>query len=129
MIAKRDVGPAPRPAGGFELYTWFFMRVSGVLLLVLALGHLAIMHLVNSVDVIDYAFVASRYATPFWRTYDLLLLILALLHGLNGVRTMIHDYVRPRGWRLLSLSCLYVLGLMFLAIGSLVILTFQPARG
>ncbi|MBI3989017.1 MAG: succinate dehydrogenase [candidate division NC10 bacterium] len=126
---KREVGPTPRPAGGFELYTWFFMRVSGLLLLVLALGHLTIMHLINSVDAINYAFVASRYTTPFWRTYDLLLLILALLHGLNGARTIIDDYVRPRGWRLLSLSCLYVLGLIFLTIGSLVILTFHPAGG
>lgn len=129
MIGRRDVGPTPKPAGGFELYTWFFMRVSGLLLLLLALGHLTVMHLINSVEVINYNFVASRYATPFWRAYDLLLLMLALLHGLNGVRTIIEDYVRPRGWRLFSLSCLYVVGLIFLTVGSLVILTFQPVRG
>ncbi len=103
MRMNRNAGPTPKPAGGFELFAWFFMRVSGILLLVLALGHLTIMHLINSVDAIDYAFVASRYAAPFWRTYDLLLLILALLHGLNGVRTIIDDYVRPREWRLFSL--------------------------
>lgn len=123
----QTVGPRPRPVGGFELFMWFFMRASGILLLVLALGHLAIMHLINSIEVIDYAFVARRYATPFWRSYDLTMLILALVHGLNGLRTLIDDYVHPPGWRLLSLSLLYVVALVFLVVGSLVILTFQPA--
>lgn len=122
-------GPRPRPAGGGELYWWFFMRVSGVLLLLLALGHLATMHLINDVTAVSYDFVARRYATPFWRTYDLLLLWLALLHGLNGVRIIIDDYVRPRGWRVLSLSALYTVGFLFLVLGSMVILTFQPVRG
>ena len=115
-----------RPAGGFELYAWFFMRVSGIVLIGLALGHLVIMHILNSVDHIDYQFVAARYATPFWRTYDLVMLWLALLHGLNGLRTVIDDYVQAKSWRLISLSCLYVVGFIFLVLGSLVILTFQP---
>lgn len=122
-------GPRPRPLGGLELYAWFFMRVSGILLLVLALGHLAVMHLINSVDVVNYDFVARRYATPFWRTYDLTMLWLALVHGLNGVRTIVDDYVTARGWRVFSLSILYALGFVFLIIGSLVILTFQPVSG
>jgi succinate dehydrogenase / fumarate reductase membrane anchor subunit len=115
-----------RPAGGFELYAWFFMRISGIVLLGLALGHLVIMHITNSVDHIDYQFVAARYRTPFWRTYDLVMLWLALLHGLNGLRTVIDDYVQTKSWRLISLSCLWVVGLVFLVLGSLVILTFQP---
>jgi len=71
-------------------------------------------------------FVAHRFMTPFWRTYDLVMLWLALLHGLNGARTMIEDYVGARGWRVFSLASLYILGFIFLALGSLVILTFQP---
>lgn len=114
-----------KPLAGLELYAWFFMRASGILLLALALGHLAIMHLINSVDVINYEFVARRYATPFWRTYDLTMLWLALLHGVNGMRTIIDDYVRVRGWRVFSLSILYAIGFVFLVLGSLVIFTFQ----
>ena len=116
----------PRPESGFELYAWLFMRVSGAVLLLLALGHLAIMHVINNIEVIDYQFVARRYATPFWRTYDLVMLWLALLHGLNGTRTFIEDYVGAHGWRVFSLASLYVVGFVFLALGSLVILTFQP---
>ncbi len=120
-------GARPRPNNTFELYSWYFFRVSGILLLVLALLHLAIMHVINNVNVINYDFIAQRWASPLWRTYDLLLLFLALTHGLNGVRTLIYDYVQPRGWRVFSLSALYVVGLFFLLIGAQVIITFQPA--
>lgn len=116
----------PRPESGVELYAWLFMRISGVVLLFMALAHLAIMHVINNIEVIDYRFVVRRYATPFWRTYDLVMLWLALIHGLNGVRTVVVDYVYARGWRVVSLASLYVVGFIFVALGSLVILTFQP---
>jgi succinate dehydrogenase / fumarate reductase membrane anchor subunit len=115
-----------RPDSGLELYAWLFMRISGVILLLMALGHLAIMHVINNIEVIDYAFVARRYMTPFWRTYDLVMLWLAMLHGVNGVRMLVDDYISARGWRLVSLASLYVVGFIILALGSLVIFTFQP---
>lgn len=116
----------PRPAGGFELYSWLFMRISGLLLIFLALGHLFIMHILVGIENVDYSFVAQRYATPFWRTYDLLMLLLALFHGLNGARILIDDYVRTPGWRVFWITILYVVALVFTVIGSLIILTFQP---
>ncbi len=118
-----------RPESLLEVYSWIFMRVSGVGLVVLALGHLAIMHLVNNVDIINYGFVAQRFVTPFWRTYDFILLWLAMIHGLNGVRIMIDDYLIGRGWRTLALSVLAIVGIVFLTLGSLVIVTFQPVAG
>jgi succinate dehydrogenase / fumarate reductase membrane anchor subunit len=116
----------PKPESGLELYAWVFMRVSGLLLLFLALGHLLIMHIIHNVDHIDFQFVAARYATPFWRTYDLLMLWLAMIHGVNGIRTVLVDYVSARGWRVVSLASLFVLGFVLLTLGSLAILTFQP---
>ncbi len=119
-------GARPRPGSNFELYSWYFFRVSGVLLVFFALGHLAIMHLINNVDVIDYNFIAERWASPLWRTFDLILLFLALAHGVNGARVLINDYVYSRGWRTFAVSALYVTGLFFLLIGAQVIFTFQP---
>ena len=115
----------PRPESGLELYAWIFMRISGVVLLLLALGHLLIMHIIHNVDNIDFQFVANRYATPFWRTYDLMLLWLAMIHGINGVRTVLVDYVNARGWRLASLASLFLVGFVLLTLGSIAILTFQ----
>lgn len=129
-MATRSTYGRPRPSGSnFELYSWLFMRVSGVLLIFLALGHLAIMHVINSVENIDYDFVAARLAGPLgavWRIYDLLLLTLALLHGLNGLRIVLDDYVRSPAWRAIGLSAVYVIGAVFLVVGALVLFSFQP---
>jgi succinate dehydrogenase / fumarate reductase membrane anchor subunit len=113
------------PAGGFERFAWFFMRASGLVLLLLALGHLTIMHLINSIDDVDYAFVAARYATPFWRTYDGLMLTLALLHGYNGLRVVLTDYLKG-GWRLFVNWALGFLTLLLLILGLYVVFAFQP---
>jgi succinate dehydrogenase / fumarate reductase membrane anchor subunit len=121
-----SIAERPRPDSGLELYAWLFMRISGVVLLFMALGHLCIMHIINNIEVINYAFVAKRFATPFWRTYDLVMLWLAMIHGMNGIRTLVDDYISARGWRLVSLASLYVMSFIILALGSMVIFTFQP---
>lgn len=122
------VGARPRPTGGFELWAWVFMRVSGLLLLGLALGHLAIMHLLTSVEQINYAFVATRFAKLGWRVYDLVLLALALLHGLNGLRTILDDYLHAPRARRVALVLLSGLGVTLLALGAWVIIAFEPVE-
>lgn len=91
----------------------------------LVLGHFGYMHLLNGVEKINYEFVSKQYSTPFWKMYDTLLLTLALIHGSNGGRTLIDDYVHSRGWRALFLAVLYTTVFFFLIVGALVILTFQ----
>ncbi|MBW3590906.1 MAG: succinate dehydrogenase, partial [Actinobacteria bacterium] len=88
---------------GFEVWSWFFMRISGIVLLFLVLGHMAIMHVFGGgVERINFEFVAQRWDGLFWRTYDFPLLALALLHGVNGARIVIEDYIRWDGWRTLA---------------------------
>ena len=82
-----------RARGNFELWSWLFMRGSGVVLLVLVFGHLFVnLMLGQGIKAIDFAFVAGKWASPFWQIWDLLMLWLAELHGANGVRTIINDY-------------------------------------
>ena len=78
-------GTRPRPNGGAELFAWLFMRYSGIVLLLLALGHLFIMHVFNSIHVIDYDFVAKRYIGWFWRIYDGTMLWLAVILVFSGI--------------------------------------------
>jgi succinate dehydrogenase / fumarate reductase membrane anchor subunit len=118
-----------RPSTNFELYAWLFMRVSGVLMGFMVVGHVVIMHVVNQVEDINYAFAAERLANPFWRIYDLILLGLTLFHGLNGVRTVLDDYIHSRGWRVVAMTLLWTLGILFLIVGALVLFTFQPVTG
>src|SRR5690606_15936967 len=115
-----------RARSNFELITWFFMRISGVLLLFLVLGHLAIMHIVNDIADIDYAFVVGRWISPFWRIYDMLLLWLALIHGANGLRVIVDDYARHQGWRVFWKAVLYTITAVLLIMGTEVIVTFRP---
>jgi succinate dehydrogenase / fumarate reductase membrane anchor subunit len=119
-----------RPAqAGRERVMWYFMRISGLMLVLLALGHMLIMHVLVQLtgQEVNFAFVTSRWGTPFWRIYDLLLLVLALVHGVNGARIIIGDYVEPGGLRALLTWTLLGLGLVWLLLGILVIVTFDPA--
>ena len=124
-----DQGRRTRPTGGIELYAWLFMRVSGIVLIIMVLIHFAIMHVITDIRDINFAFVAKRFATPFWISYDLAMLILALCHGLNGLRTIIDDYVSSRPWRVMWLSVLYVVGLVFFVVGAVTLVTFRPDAG
>jgi len=119
-------GGRERPVGGFELFAWLFMRVSGIVLLLLALGHLAVMHLINTVDEIDFQFVVQRFQNPAWRIYDWLLLLLALIHGVNGFRMVLDDYLRPSGWRVLAKTVLYSITVLCLLAGTYVVLAWHP---
>lgn len=123
-------GGRARPAGsgGFELFSWYFFRISGLALVFLAVFHVIIMHVIHTVDEIDHAFIVDRWSSPFWQVYDFLLLTLALLHGVNGARVSIDDYVRSSGWRLAAYSALSLITLIFLVIGALAIITFDPSQ-
>ena len=118
-----------RPVGGFELWTWLFMRISGIVLLVLAVGHVIIMHLpAGGVSRINFGFVATRWQSPFWRTWDWALLVLALIHGINGLRVIILDYVRPPGARLALNMLFYTLGFILFVLGTVIVFTFDPSK-
>lgn len=102
------------------------MRISGLLLVFLAIGHVLIVHVINPVESVDFDFVVRRWQNPFWRIYDFLMLWLALIHGLNGMKYAVDDYVRSRGWQVFWTGVLWTIGFVFLVIGSLVIFLFQP---
>jgi succinate dehydrogenase / fumarate reductase membrane anchor subunit len=114
----------------FELYGWLFMRISGIVLLFLVLGHLFIMNILDGgVQRINFAFVAGRWASPFWQVWDLSMLWLAMLHGGNGMRTIINDYAERNQTRFWLKMLLYVSTAFIIALGTLVIFTFDPNIG
>jgi succinate dehydrogenase / fumarate reductase membrane anchor subunit len=103
------------------------MRLSGLLLLFFALVHFALTHLVNDVVDTDYDFVAERWHNPAWRVFDWMLLVLALSHGVNGLRWIVDDYVRRPGPRRAVKGVLYGLTGALVIVGTLTILAF-PTR-
>ena len=111
----------------FEMYAWVFMRLSGLLLVVLVFTHLFVNAFIDGgVQRISFAFVAGKYASPFWQVFDLALLWLAQLHGTNGLRVIINDYAERDGTRFWLKMLLYTATTLVIALGTLVIFTFDP---
>ena len=122
----------PRKARRFniEKWGWIYMRFSGIILVVLIFGHLFVNVVAGEgVKAIDFAFVAGKLANPFWIVWDMLLLWLALIHGANGMRTIINDYANNKRLRTVLLTALGVSTAALLILGTLVLTTFDPCIG
>ena len=122
----------PRKARRFniEKWGWIYMRFSGIILVVLIFGHLFV-NLVagEGVKAIDFAFVAGKLAQPFWVVWDTLLLWLALIHGANGMRTIVNDYANTPRLRKLLVGAIGISTAVLLILGTLVLTTFDPCIG
>ena len=100
-----------------------------LVLVFLAVGHLFIMHILNNVETINYAFVASRWTDPetgwIWRLWDLTMINLAVIHGFNGLRQVLYEYVtRPAAGSSPARSSGSV-AVVLIGIGGYAILMFQ----
>jgi len=111
----------------WEKWGWIYMRVSGVLLVVLIFGHLFVnLMMGEGISQIDFGFVAGKLSDPFWQWYDFFLLTLALIHGTNGMRTIVNDYVAKASVRRILHTALVASTGVLLVLGTLVLFTFDP---
>lgn len=120
--------PEVRKKGpNLEKWGWIYMRVSGVLLIVLIFGHLFVNLMVGEgIHAIDWGFVAGKMANPFWQWWDVLMLWLALIHGANGMRTIVNDYVTGEKVRSTLVWALWIAAGLLILLGTLVVFTFDP---
>ena len=110
----------------WERIGWMFMRGSGVLLVILVFVHLYSNLIAgDGVHQIEYQFVvADKFAVPFWLIWDALLLILALIHGTNGMRTIVNDYVYKPGPRKALTITLWTACAIEIILGLIVLIVF-----
>lgn len=125
MVSSGRAGGYGVTIPGADRLVWLFLRVSGVALVVLAGAHLVITHYVNVPTETTFDFVAGRWANPLWRTFDWLLLMSSLWHGVLGLRYSIGDYLRRPGLRVLGFAGMWVTGFAFMALGTVTIFTFS----
>ena len=119
--------PGNRPSS-FEVWWWSFMRISGVILVFLVLIHLYIMHIVGEgVERVDFEFVSNRWSNIGWKTFDWIMLFLALLHGTNGLRVIIDDYIHRPGTRIAIKATLYTITTVLMIMGTAVLVTFDAS--
>jgi succinate dehydrogenase cytochrome b556 subunit len=129
-ILSASNSSAPPTASGFEQFAWGFMRVSGLILVVLVFLHLFIMHLERDIVQVTGEFVIDRFrANPIWQFVDLAMLFFAWLHGLNGVRLVLTDYMRRGAPRKFVLYAIGAFGVVWLVAGSVVLFTFPLGVG
>ena len=129
---------------GSERFWWQYMRISGVLMVPLVFGHLAMMHVIQGVFDISAAehlavgantsqvglntsgtaveFVHDRWSTlvgplAIWRLYDFALLALVVIHGFNGLRGVLWDYLHPPFLKRAALYLCLIGALVLLVLG------------
>ncbi|MCI1019437.1 succinate dehydrogenase hydrophobic membrane anchor subunit [Microbacterium sp. C5A9] len=131
MTAQTVSAPTRTRRGvNLEKWGWLFMRGSGVVLVVLIFGHLFINLMVGEgIHALDFAFIAGKFATPFWQWWDVIMLWLALIHGANGMRTIVNDYVTNNTARKALIWALGLAAALLILLGTLVVFTFDPCLG
>jgi succinate dehydrogenase / fumarate reductase membrane anchor subunit len=133
MAGGVRLGRHVKPAGGSELRAWYFMRISGLVLVFLALGHLFMTHILNNVEDVNYAFVSDRWGAPtsgvFWRLWDLTMISLAVIHGCNGLRQVLDEYVVRRDRRVVMHTIIWSAAIFLIGIGAYAILLFETNSG
>lgn len=126
------VSSSAKPVGGsrFEVLQWYYFRLSGALLTLLAFFHLWLNHIQTEVGELNYDLVIGRLTDyPILRVVDFLLLALGLSHGVLGIKNLIDDHATSRGRRNLWLSLLALLFAVFLVAGTAVLWTLDGTGG
>jgi succinate dehydrogenase / fumarate reductase membrane anchor subunit len=109
-----------------RIAAFVLVRFTGLLLTALVLGHFAVTHLVNDVADTDAAFVARRWGSALWLTWDWLMLVAAIVHGAAGVSVAIDDYATDGARRGRYRRILIGLSAVALAVGTATILAAIP---
>jgi succinate dehydrogenase / fumarate reductase membrane anchor subunit len=128
VAAPRTPHVPTRSSGtNWEKWGWIYMRASGVVLIVLIFGHLIFNLLLgDGIKAIDFGFVGGKLANPFWQWWDVAMLWLALIHGGNGMRTLVNDYATSPLLARVFKGGIVVSVVALIALGTYVVFGFNP---
>jgi len=134
--------PAPQIGFSFEYLMWIFTRISGLVLIILAvIGVIGAFlmgarlqidlptlvqwtffpnpnHVVNS-NIPD---VAVGWATAYWQIMQMMIIFFAGTHGINGLRVVIEDYLNSSWFKIVLRGLLFLLWIFMLIVAVYVIL-------
>ncbi len=116
--ARRYADAKAQASSNTELLWWVFMRVSGLVMVFLVLGHIYMNFVLIDVSTINYTYVAERLSNTTWKIYDWLILVLAMLHGMNGLRYVMDDWIRNPARRFATKAVVYSLAVLVVIVGS-----------
>jgi succinate dehydrogenase / fumarate reductase membrane anchor subunit len=125
----------------FEYYMWLFTRLSGMLMLLMGAfgivysnlaggrtmmdmptqyrwGFFPIYWHVQNSDIPD---VFPNWSNSFWQVYGILLFLVAAMHGFNGLRVVVEDYVHRPYLLLFAKWLVLILFLFTLFAGAIIV--------
>jgi len=127
----------------FEYIMWFFTRISGLLMILLAMvGFIAALvmsartqmdlptlmrwtffpnpnHVLSS-EIPD---IDMGWANGFWITMQILIIFLAGTHAWNGLRMILEDFIGAKSWRSVLRGLIIILWLASMVLGISLIFT------
>lgn len=103
---------------------WLLQRFTAVLLFFALGAHLWALHLLEQGRKIDFQKVSQRLHNPFFQVLDIVLIGLALYHGLYGLRGIVFDLVARPGARTAITWGLGLLGLAAFLLAMRTIMVF-----
>lgn len=102
-------------------FYYLMVRVTGLMLAVLVLGHFAVTHFVTDVAETGSEFIARRWGSALWLLWDWAMLSAAMLHGAAGVWISIEDYTPDAKKRKQRQRLLVWISALLFALGSITI--------
>jgi succinate dehydrogenase / fumarate reductase membrane anchor subunit len=131
----------PSRGSTFEYYAWLFTRLSGILMLLMAAfaivyanlaggrtlmdmptqyrwGFFPIYWHVQNSDIPD---VFPNWSNSFWQVYAALLFLVAAMHGFNGLRVVVEDYIHRPYLLLFAKWLVLILFLFTLFAGTIIV--------
>jgi succinate dehydrogenase hydrophobic anchor subunit len=130
----------PHPGWNFEYIMFIFTRISGLAFFLLAiLGMLGALYMgarlhMNVGTVMRWTFFPNPnhvidseipnidpWATGLWQIFQILILFFGGTHGLNGLRVVLEDYIKPQGLQLLIRFLLLIIWIFMLILSVYVV--------
>lgn len=134
--------PAPQIGFSFEYLMWIFTRISGLVMYLLAFIGIVMAFVMGARQQIDigalarWTFfpnpnhvvntnipdVALGWSNAWWQVMEMLILVFAITHGMNGVRVVFEDYIGNSWVRAFGRGVVFLLWIFMLIVGIYVIL-------
>src|SRR4030065_1702360 len=97
-------------------YNWYLQRMTGILLVIVLVGHYILMHATPDSGH-TYQAVMERLRSPWWKAIDLTFVTLGLWHGRNGTWNVLRDYRMKPFWSITLYTLILLIGLIFWFLG------------
>ena len=106
---------------------WMLQRVTGLLLVILTVGHYIMMHYTPASGH-DYDWTAGRLASPMFKGLYLGFITIGMYHGLQGCWNVVRDFKFSKWLTYTIFGAILIAGVVFVGIGWNTMLTFDPNK-